>query len=186
MKEFKEVDNGIDIAGEDLSDIFLHKNIGNFDIESIYSKIDSSNLIDTYNAYINEEIDKIVDLSGKDEILFVKNMKEHYGSEETKKLFSKVGYDDITDPIKVKFYFLARIDLYNNLISKYIDILKYNYSQLSIEEINSDLANKTESEKNENQDIATQKKQNNRKVVKIMVFYSDNTFETFSSDFFDK
>ncbi len=59
-------------------------------------------------------------------------------------------------------------------------------SQLSIEEINSDLANKTESEKNENQDIATQKKQNNRKVVKIMVFYSDNTFETFSSDFFDK
>lgn len=134
MKEFKEVDNGIDIAGEDLSDIFLHKNIGNFDIESIYSKIDSSNLIDTYNAYINEEIDKIVDLSGKDEILFVKNMKEHYGSEETKKLFSKVGYDDITDPIKVKFYFLARIDLYNNLISKYIDILKYNYSQLNIED----------------------------------------------------
>ena len=43
---------------------------------------------------------------------------------------------------------------------------------------------KLNKEENLNSNIETQKVQDNRKVIKIMVFYSDNTFETFSSDFF--
>ena len=43
---------------------------------------------------------------------------------------------------------------------------------------------KLNKEENLNSNIVTEKVQDNRKVIKIMVFYSDNTFETFSSDFF--
>ncbi|MBS6268535.1 MAG: helix-turn-helix transcriptional regulator [Tannerella sp.] len=50
--------------------------------------------------------------------------------------------------------------------------------------VSDNVDSKLNKEENLNSDIETQKAQDNRKVIKIMVFYSDNTFETFSSDFF--
>jgi len=50
--------------------------------------------------------------------------------------------------------------------------------------ISDSIDNELDKEKKLTSDVELQKVQDSRKVVKIMVFYSDNTFETFSSDFF--
>lgn len=64
--------------------------------------------------------------------------------------------------------------------------IKYTQDFTSNEAKNADniTDNKNNTEVTKNIDIISSKESNSRKVIKIMVFYSDNTFETFSSDLF--
>ena len=64
--------------------------------------------------------------------------------------------------------------------NKYVKDFRSN----ELNNISDSIDNELDKEKKLTSDVELQKVQDSRKVVKIMVFYSDNTFETFSSDFF--
>lgn len=120
-----------EITAKDIPISKIMQDIGFMNEAEILKILHKKNLVNQYNAFMKKDIDKMLELDDEDQLYWLKHWIKSTSKEYVKKCLNSGGYANLKTNEEVEEYFNYRLKLYNYALTKYMELVEYNYAMLN-------------------------------------------------------